>query len=373
MRILFATTRGAGHFGPLAPFARACVRAGHEVLVAGPPSVAAIVRRAGFSFRAVAEAPPDVVDAAFAPVWSRTASVEHVLRDLFIGLHARTALPDMLATVTAWRPDVVVRETMEFASAVAAEQLGVPQVRIGIHLDSSIDGGGGLEAVAAPALDELGLTPESIRQSPLLTLAPPSLTDSAGRQDTTVQRFREAHPGRRMTNGGRPLVYVTFGSEAPASEHFPGVYRTTIAAVAELPVHVLVTIGDRRDPAELGPLPPSVRVERWVSQTAVTRVAAAMVGHGGSGSTLSALAAGVPQAFVPLFVDGPSNAQRVFELGAGIVLEGPAEAGSAVRELLGDPRYRAAAGEIAGEIAALPPIDDAVATIQRSAAGHAIR
>ena len=105
MRILFATTRGAGHFGPLAPFARACRRAGHEVLVAGPRSVARIVARAGFPFHAVAEAPPDVVDAAFAPVWSRTAAVEHVVRDLFIGLHARAALPDMLATVTAWRPD----------------------------------------------------------------------------------------------------------------------------------------------------------------------------------------------------------------------------------------------------------------------------
>ena len=136
MRVLFATTRGAGHFGPLAPFGHACARAGHDVLVAGPWSVAALAARAGLPFRAVGEAPREVLDAAFAPVWSRSASVEHVIRDLFAGLHARTALPGMLAAVEQWRPDVIVRETMEFASAVAADRLGVPQVRVGIHLDA---------------------------------------------------------------------------------------------------------------------------------------------------------------------------------------------------------------------------------------------
>ena len=97
---------------------------------------------------------------------------------------------------------------------------------------------------------------------------------------------------------------------------------------------MLVTIGDRRDPAELCPLPPGVQVAHWVDQAQMMPRALAMVSHGGSGSTLLALAAGVPQAFVPLFVDGPANAARV---------------------------------------AALPPIDDAVELLQRSAAGQAIR
>ena len=121
MRILFATTRGAGHFGPLVPFAHACRRAGHDVLVAGPPAVATLVARAGLSFVPVPEAPAATVDAAFAPVWSQSASVDHVVQDLFVGLHARTALPGMLKTVADWRPAVIVRETMEFASALAAD------------------------------------------------------------------------------------------------------------------------------------------------------------------------------------------------------------------------------------------------------------
>ena len=36
MRILFASTQGAGHVGPLLPFARAALAAGHTVVLAAP-------------------------------------------------------------------------------------------------------------------------------------------------------------------------------------------------------------------------------------------------------------------------------------------------------------------------------------------------
>ena len=137
MRILFATTRGAGHVGPLIPFARAGVAAGHDVLVAGPGSTAALVRRAGLEFAAVGEPPRAEAERAWAPVWSPATSPgkARVVQELFIGLHARAALPGMLAMVEDRRPDVVVRETLEFSSALAAERHDVPQVRVGIHLD----------------------------------------------------------------------------------------------------------------------------------------------------------------------------------------------------------------------------------------------
>jgi UDP:flavonoid glycosyltransferase YjiC (YdhE family) len=356
VRILFATTRGAGHFGPLVPFAQACVRAGHDVLVAGPPSVASLAARARLPLRPVAEPPGAIVDAAFAPVWRREASVEHVVRDLFVGLYARIAMADMLTAVDEWRPDLIVRETMEFASAVAAVRYDVPQARVGIHLDSRTDAGGGLGALAGEAL---GIAPERLREGPLLTRSP-------GGDEPGVHRFRTDATSLRRPE----LVYVTFGSEAPSSEHFPGVYRRAAEALADLPLPLPMTIGHRRDPAELGPLPPSVSVGPWVSQIEVMPWAAAMVSHGGSGSTLMALAAGVPQAFVPLFVDGPANAQRVAELGAGVVAE---DLAADVRALLEDLRYGEAARGVAADIAALPPVQQAVELLQRSAAGQAIR
>ena len=148
---------------------------------------------------------------------------------------------------------------------------------------------------------------------------------------------------------------------------YPGLYRAALAALAKQPLRVLVTIGDKADPAELGELPANAHVERWVPQAAVMPHAAAMVGHGGSGSTLTALAWGVPMALLPLFADQPANARRVDETGAGVLLDGgpPALAGlgSALHDLLDDPRYAAAARAIGDEMAALPHVDEAAGVL----------
>ena len=373
MRIAFASTRGAGHLGPLVPLARACLRAGHDALVLAPEDAAQLAARAGLPFRAVGAPSAAERERAWAPVWAAPASTgaEHVVRELFIGLDARAALPGMLAAIEDWAPDVVVRETLEFASSAAAERLGVPEVQFGIHLSSHWDAGA--LGVAAPALDELrvaaGLpsdpTARHARRAPLLTLAPESL----GLPAPGVARLRDPEapaPGPR----DEPFVYVSFGSEAAASSrYYPALYRAAAEALAPLGVPVLMTVGARLDAAALGPLPPSVRVEPWVAQAEVMPRATAMVGHGGSGSTLMALACGVPLALVPLFADGHGNAERVAAAGAGIALDGVDGLAAAVRALLGRRRHRRAAARVAAEIRALPPVDDAVLALERIADG----
>jgi MGT family glycosyltransferase len=150
---------------------------------------------------------------------------------------------------------------------------------------------------------------------------------------------------------------------SPERNYFPGLYRAAVEALQGTGARVLVTIGDQRDPAELGPLSAAVRVERWVSQAELMPHTAVMVGHAGSGSTLAALAAGVPMALVPLFADQPFNARRMAELGAAIALDDePASLPrleQAVLELLSDGRYRDRARTIAHEIQTLPPIEQA--------------
>jgi UDP:flavonoid glycosyltransferase YjiC (YdhE family) len=380
MRILFTTTRGAGHFGPLVLFARACIAAGHEVLVAGAPLAAALAERAKLPFRPLPEPVEDELAAIWAPVFSLPTEQqdEYVVREVFAGCHARAALPGTLAAIEEWGADLVVRESCEFSGAIAAERLGIPQATVGIFLSARNDD---LAAeAAAPVVEELrvgvGLEPDpgvrALRQARLLMRSPRSLDDPSAPMDAAL-RFRElnereAEPLPDWWEGSdEPLVYLSFGTEVPTMDFFPGLYHAALGALAELPVRILVTIGDTREPAELGPLPPSVRVERWIPQAAVMPHAAAMVGHGGSGSTLSALSWGVPTALMPLFADQGTNAARVSETGAGIVLEGgPAAAAGltdAVRELLAEPRYRRGAERIRDEIAALPQMDEAVGVL----------
>ena len=102
--------------------------------------------------------------------------------------------------------------------------------------------------------------------------------------------------------------------------------------------------------------------------------AAAIVGHGGHGTTLGALAHGVPQVVVPLFsVDQWANAAAIARAGAGVALDaerrtvlgrpGPETMdalGPAVQRVLAEPSYRREAQRIAGTMRAQPPAGAAV-------------
>jgi UDP:flavonoid glycosyltransferase YjiC (YdhE family) len=381
MRVLVATTAGAGHFGPLEPFASACQRAGHQVLVAGQASAAPMVARAGLAFRALGEPTADGVARfrADQEALSPMQAMGRAAGELYVRLYGGAALPGMLDAVKDWQPDAVVRESAEFSSLVAAERLGVPHAQVTVGLSTSL--AERMRPLVAGPLDELrarvGLPTGRVpgAREPQLTLLPASLDSPAG-QPGLVQRFRlGASPTLEPPLEGwgdreAPLVYVSFGTEVPSPirPYFPALYRGVIDVLAHLPVRLLVTIGVERHPEELGPMPPSVRVARWVPNAAVLRDAAAMIGHGGAGSVLGALTAGVPMALIPLFADQPLNARRMAELGAGIALEHgpelPSSLRSAITKLLTNPRYRTRAREVADEMKTLPTINQAVGALQ---------
>ena len=378
VRVLFSTTANAGHYRPLIPFAEACRRAGHDVLMAGQAGAMPAARRAGLSFRALAE-PDDGELARFQAGQaglSATQAMARALTKLYIRSYAGAALQDMLAAIEEWRPDVVVRESAEFSALIAAQRLGVRHARVGIGLSTQLESQ--MLSLAGPALDELGATvgvapglAGHAAESLCLTMAPAVLDGPRSSETEQVRRFRQASaplagsPPDGWGDPAAPLIYLSFGTEAPSPErnYFPGLYRAAVEALQGAGARVLVTIGDQRDPAELGPLPPAVRVERWVAQAELMPHTAVMVGHAGAGSTLSALAAGVPMALVPLFADQPFNARRVAELGAAIALDDePASLprlAQAAQELLSDPRYRDRARAIADEIQSLPSIEQA--------------
>src|SRR5204862_6738478 len=115
----------------------------------------------------------------------------------------------------------------------------------------------------------------------------------------------------------------------------------------------------------LGDIPANVHVEQWVPQRDVLARASALVCHGGSGTLRGGLAAGVPMVVTPLFADQPHNARRVAAVGAGIALPDPdpATLRAAVERVLADVELARGARRIAEEIAALPPVDAAVAAL----------
>jgi len=381
MRVLFATTANDGHFGPLIPFARACAAAGHEVRVAAPESYAAALDRAGFAHEPFADAPREQIGPIMAslPTLPFEEADDVVIREVFARVDAQAGLPAVMDTVDHWRPDVVLRESAELASLAAAERAGVPHVHvcIGMHEVATRFAG----AIVEP-LEELGRragladgqASRALAAETVFSLVPEAVDHAVGEvppEAAAYLRFHEPAPATGAEglpawgDPGLPLVYVTFGSVTGSLGHFGDVYREALDGLADLDARVLMTVGRRLDPAELGPWPANAHVEQWWPQGELLTHAAAMVGHGGFGTTMGALAAGVPQVVMPIFTfDQVVNGAHVAAVGAGLAVSmGPGavtRACSDVRTLLTAPSYTAAAQRVALQLADLPRPDEAV-------------
>ena len=98
-----------------------------------------------------------------------------------------------------------------------------------------------------------------------------------------------------------------------------------------------------------------------------------VISHGGSGTTLGALAHGLPMLLVPQGADQFDNAERCKEAGAAIVLAPdevtPVAVRDALEQLLADPAF-ARGGTVAAEIGSMPTPAEAAVAVERSLAGR---
>lgn len=112
-------------------------------------------------------------------------------------------------------------------------------------------------------------------------------------------------------NEGEPPVYVGFGSmSGPGTAHIGSIVHEALAATGR---RCLISAGW----AGLGTqgLPAHWRVVGDVAHPALFPRMAAVVHHGGSGTTANALRAGVPQVLLPLIMDQYHHAHRLWKAG----------------------------------------------------------
>lgn len=299
--------------------------------------------------------------------------VQFAVGELFAGACAGAALPGLLEAVERFRPNVVVRESQEYAAIVAAEKHRLPHVRVSITSRQS-------EKVvfswAGPAIDEhrrgIGLPPDpetlALWSEPVLSLFPASLDPGDG-SDGQTHRFRADRPAAAALpkwwpddGSDAPFVYATLGTVAGGMDAMRPHFKSLLQALTPLRARVLLTVGAQLPEGWLGELPAHVRVERFVPQDEVLPHASVCVCHGGSGTVLGALAAGVPMVVLPLFADQPINAAQLAELGASVSFARghaePREITKAVERVLAEPAFRDAAQRLRDEIQRLPPVDE---------------
>ncbi|WIX79778.1 glycosyltransferase [Amycolatopsis carbonis] len=377
MRLIFTSLASYGHLYPLLPLAVAARSAGHDVVFATAADFHPTVEKAGLEpvdvgltiqdafmaqydgdLRKRNEVSPAELEATIARVFSR------VLPDRFIA--------DLDAVFAKQLPDLVVYEIGNPGGAFAAMKAGIPAMGHGFGRVATGGIADGIRKAVEEHAIELGITGEERFSwgNPFVDICPPSVQSPeflAGARRLPLRPVGWSEPGdlpAGVAGRSRPLVYLTLGTTPMSQAHL---LTSAISALAALDADVLVATGPSVDVASLGEVPANVRLEAWVPQSELLPHVDLVVHHGGSGTTLGAFTAGVPQLVLPQGADQFSNAEAVAAAGVGDQLVGDAVTTEAVREkaqrLLTDSAVADAVRALAAEVAAMPSPDEVAAQL----------
>ena len=379
MRVLLTAAAGTGHVVPLLGVARALRDAGHDVAVATHASRHDLVRDAGVPCLAAGMSEQEWIDERRRrwPESEGQPPATWAVR-MFAQIVAPAALPALSQIVARWRPDLVIHEEGEYAGPVAAAGAGLPWVTHGwgSPLRSSV-AVAALEADARPLWRSAGLEvppAAGLYRYGVLDPCPPSLQREvpAAAAVWPVRPVPLASGGRAATD--RPLVpadqrealaYVGFGTVAPLADDV-AVVTTAVSAVVANGCRAVVTTGDHALREALAVRHRGrVRAERFVRLSDVLPTCRLAVCHGGAGTVLAALAAGVPMVMLPAGTPSQLRMADACARAGVATVSSVAEVEPAVRSLLGDGGSAARAFDLAAEIAAMPDPAELVPVLER--------
>lgn len=204
---------------------------------------------------------------------------------------------------------------------------------------------------AAPMVDpEPGMTLAMGLYSPLMGGAPEGAVltgfpwydadeDGTASLDGELAAFLDA---------GTPPLVVSLGSFVPYSD--TDLYARAAEVAARLGMRAVLLAGE----AAVSPAP-HVLVRKYAPHSLLFPRAAAVVHHGGIGTTGQALRAGRPQLVVPFMGDQPDNAARILRLSEGLKVAPrrfARDAATLIEELLQEPTYARVAAELGARVRA---------------------
>ncbi len=172
--------------------------------------------------------------------------------------------------------------------------------------------------------------------------------------ETFSDRFAFVGPsisekGKNTVENEKPgtLVYVSLGTVLNDT-HF---HRNCISALADISSEVVMSVGEKTDIGQFGKLPDNFTIKKTVDQIAVLGQADLFITHSGMNSVSESLYQGVPMVLYPMHSEQKFAAQRVADLGAGILLKNdrPQTIREAVHQVLEDPQYRRNAATLSGQ------------------------
>jgi UDP:flavonoid glycosyltransferase YjiC (YdhE family) len=295
--------------------------------------------------------------------WTWPANVMRSVVARTWALSGSGLVDELLALAGRWRPDVVVSEPMEVAGRMAAGTLNLPAVRYRLGPDWFT---GPFETTLAKytvrACRRLGLGGGLPEPALILDPCPPGL-QIPGVPSGWPVRFVPYNgsgvlPPWATEPPATPRVCVSLGTLVLKLNGVPLLHRV-VEALAELPVEVIVAI-PAEDRALTGPLPAPVRVVESVPLQLFLSGCSLVVHHGGAGTGMTTVAAGLPHLVLPQFADQFAFGERVAACGAGLSLADVAAQADvatirdSAQRLLEEPGYRASAASLGDQVARMP-------------------
>ncbi|WP_328874449.1 glycosyltransferase [Streptomyces sp. NBC_00287] len=368
--IAFFALPGHGHVNPALGVAEELTRRGHRVSFATTDRFAAAVAETGAAplrYESTMDGLPAKDSAADRPDRFGSDDLARVLRDLL--RETLAVLAPLDRAFAQDRPDLVVYDDPSgWAARLIAARRGIPALPYRTTFAASADW-----SLAGERTEVDPLHPEIMRvfhgiaklldrvkvpfgpkelmtgseSGPALVFLPREFQFKGETFGDDVHFVgpclgRRASDGEWSRKGERPLAYVSLGT---IHNDDLGFFQTCVDAFADLPWDVVMAVGDRIDPALLSGVPGHVEVHAHVPQLQVLRQADLFVTHAGMGSVMESLSFGVPMVAIPQMSEQRANADRLAELGLGVMLHRTAVTAESLRDaavsVLSDPSYAA--------------------------------
>jgi UDP:flavonoid glycosyltransferase YjiC (YdhE family) len=389
MKFFFTVQPLFGHFHAMVPLALALKDHGHEVAFVTGQSFGPTVRHAGFEHFPcgldLSGEPNDIFETL--PTWETikaefpSVGAQQVYG--FIQALGPRMADDVIALMKPWRPDVIIRDPLEFGGYVAAEYYGLPHATItwAIYINPKP-----LCPEALLELRQLYALPDDSELNTLdrylvFNFLPPAWQFPMAPFPPVTHRFcappfdvsgDDQLPAWIDALPARPTIYATLGTTFNQS---PVTFQAILTALSTEDVNAIITVGRSMDPAQFQPLPDHIHIERYIPQTLLLPHCDAVLFHGGYNSLHSALWHGLPMVITPLGAGDQYPTGLLCEkLGVGVMVKEqppePEAIRAAVKTVIDQPAYRARAQQLQHDLKALPDLSEAVKRLENLARTH---